>query len=294
MTKNELSKIDSQLSELSLGIKETDSALEKFSKKLIGKIIKKCVQDRSGAAFYQTARVLINLVPHEGEKELISLMNDGVLMNNNKALKQVYKCCEQILSNTPELSEKLIPVIIKRANQKENDAENIAQIFSLCEKISQIKPEYASDMKNIKERALTNLSTNNPEQSMMFISSMLSSNYPSKENLAAFYAAFSTMLSSSKLKKEAYVPMVNLLEECAKSGYNQGKNAQILNNICNEIAQRAPQFNAQIVRIKKQILDNKKGNYKNADKSKTTATGKTKANTGMSRVAVQRRARELD
>ncbi len=261
MDKQDFKELEEALENIDLGITEKDGFLGRFFKKQLTSLIKKCVQDKSGAAIYKVTDVFLSIAaPSDIPKDTVAFLDDGCFCNTNKALKQVYKCCDRMLDKMPELTEELIPVIFKRANQQENDVDNVKQVFALSEKIAHHYPDFKTDTVGLKKAALDNLCLNKPQQGLMMISSMISETYPTKDDLAVIYSGFSVLLNASDLKKESYEPMLKLLEVCAESGYNTGENAKKLNEICNTISNKTPKFGVQIARIKATMLKQAKQN----------------------------------
>lgn len=241
-----------------LDIREQDGSLGKFAVKLVNFVAKKCIKDRSGAFFYKVANIGMGFNPSEDSaQDFVKLCENPPFCNTSSALKQLYKCCNRVLQNAPNLSEKLIFNLEKIALKKENDAENVRQIFDLSEKIMSLNPKSKDAAINLKKVAVRNLCLNHPQKGMEMISSMVQGTYPSETDLSCVYEGVSTVLSLSSLPKKAYGLLVEILEECSKSGYNIGDNAKCLSNICNTISRRTDEFNSQLMVIKSRMLKQK-------------------------------------
>ena len=226
--------------------------LEKYALKFSEKIIKECTKDRSGAFFYKTANFLMKRFPGQ-EREILELVRDGTMMSNDLTLREAYKCCSTMFQNDSDLAMPIIFSVKLRAAQKENNIDNVKQIFALSERISVGRPELVEETDNLKKFALRQLCINHPEQGIEMISSMVCDAYPNKNDLFNTYDGLSTILQSSNLPKKAYGTLVGILEECSLSGYNADDNHKRLYDICNTISKRTNQFNSQLVKIKKNI-----------------------------------------
>ena len=268
---------DEEVLNLGNAKREKNGIFEKIFLKLSKTIVKKCFKDRSGAFMYKTFDVLMKLGPGE-ESGVLDGIKSGYFISNSSALRQAYKCCDTILQNAPDLAAQTAEAISLRALQKENDIDNVKQIFALSEKISVLNPELAKESQNIKKIALQNLCLNHPEQGIELISSMVTDTYPGKEDLSHIYNGISTILKSSQLPKKTYTTLMKILQECSLSGYNSGENAKSLNDICNIISARTVLFHPQIREIKSNLLKCKINNQKPQNEVKNNQPPKSKKN----------------
>lgn len=262
MEKDEFSELEESLKDLDLGIGENDGALTRFAKKFATNVIKKCIKDRSGAAFYKVANFTMGIANGNGNNDLMDLINDGFLLNNAESLHQAYKCLDQILTTDPKSTKDVVESVVKSSIRKENDENSVKDVFAICEKVKLKNPDYAEDMDEIKKNALKSLCNNSPAKGMKAISGLVADTYPSKEDLSMIYEGLSTIMDKSDLNKKAYPPMLKLLEECSKSGYNTGENAKKINKLCETIQARNPDFGAQIKLIKNNVNKNNKAPVK--------------------------------
>ena len=242
---------DEEVLNLGNAKREKNGIFEKIFLKLSKTIVKKCFKDRSGAFMYKTFDVLMKLGPGE-ESGVLDGIKSGYFISNSSALRQAYKCCDTILQNAPDLAAQTAEAISLRALQKENDIDNVKQIFALSEKISVLNPELAKESQNIK--------------------------YPGKEDLSHIYNGISTILKSSQLPKKTYTTLMKILQECSLSGYNSGENAKSLNDICNIISARTVLFHPQIREIKSNLLKCKINNQKPQNEVKNNQPPKSKKN----------------
>lgn len=249
MADNNFEDLEASLNEMDLGITPQDGALERFGKRLLKNVIKKCLKDRSGEAFYKVSHTLMKIVSDYNPKDFTNIIKEGFLLTNSKSLHQAYKCLDRVLTDHPEATSSIIEAVVKSSIKKENDETSIKDIFALCEKISIQKPEYKQDLLEVKSNALKNLCINSPSKGMMAISTLVSQTYPSKDDLSIIYDGFEVILSKSNLNKQAYPPMLKLLEECGKSGYNTEQNRIKLNKLCEIIQNKNPEYKEQITTI---------------------------------------------
>lgn len=253
----DFSELEQNLNNIDFGITPNDGIAGKMVKKLVKGVLQKCLQDRSGAAFYKIAHTLIKIAPAEGHHDLLDLIENGAYCTNANTLRQVYNCMDSILANHPETAERVVSCLIKRSRQPENDDLCVRQVFKLSEKIALVQPNYNQDLKNVKKNALLNLCAENAEKGLKVIAALVKETFPSADDLSIVYDGFKAALGNSALRKEAYEPILKLLNECAKSGCNQGENEKKLNEICADMEMRCPHNRRELLLIKQSLLKSK-------------------------------------
>lgn len=195
-------------------------------------------------------------------------------------LKKRYKLLKNIANNYPEHNKYVLTTVEQLSKKEQNNINNLGQIFELCNKIGNDSPELHPNVLETKRKVLANFCVNNPQQGLLFISSLTLDAYPSKEDLNVAYSGIIAILNSSKTNKNLYIPLVKILTECAKSGLNDSENKEKLEFICRNIDAKDKKLEAE------NILSN------NRDISDIILASKKKVRANISKVSANHQLKE--